>query len=118
MVVDGADYPWFSASCHLSGTEDKLIMADYLHDFTFSYREFFYEQERSGDMEAIRDAAQQGKTWRRAAFLEKLGTKFNQMVVSRKRGRPKKADKQVCPLFGSRRLDFMSFIWLRTSEQR
>ena len=61
MVADGADYPWSSASYHLSGTEDKTIMADYLHDSVFSYREFFYKQERAEDMEAIREAAQQGK---------------------------------------------------------
>ena len=45
MVVDGAAYPWSSAAYHLSGKEDKTVMADYLHDSVFSYREFFYKQE-------------------------------------------------------------------------
>jgi putative transposase len=93
MVADGADYPWSSGSYHLLGREDKTIKADYLHDSAFSYREFFYEQERSKDVEAIRDAAQQGKAWGRAAFLERLGNKLNRVVVPRKRGRPKKVDK-------------------------
>ncbi|MEA3360240.1 MAG: hypothetical protein U9R17_12675 [Thermodesulfobacteriota bacterium] len=93
LVVDGADYPWSSGSYHLLGKEDKTIKADYLHDSAFSYREFFYEQERSEDDEAIREAAQQGKACGRASFLERLGNKLNRVVVLRKRGRPKKADK-------------------------
>ena len=82
-----------SAAYHLSGKEDKTVMADYLHESVFSYREFFYEQERSGDIEAIREAAQQGKAWGRAVFLERLGSKLGRVVVPRKRGRPKKEEK-------------------------
>lgn len=95
MVEDGTAYPWSSAAYHLSRKEDKTVMADYLHDSVFSYREFFYEQERSGDIEAIREAEQQGKAWGRGVFLEKLGSKLGRVVVPRKRGRPKKEDKQV-----------------------
>ena len=75
------------------GTEDKTIMADYRHDSVFGYREFFYKQERAEDMEAIREAAQQGKALGRAAFLERLVSKLGRVVVPRKRGRPKKEDK-------------------------
>ena len=78
---------------HLSGKEDKIVMADHLHDSVLSYREFFYEQERSGDIEAIREAAQQGKAWGRAVFLERLGSKLGRVVVPRKRGRSKKEEK-------------------------
>ena len=80
MVADGSAYPWSSAAYHFSGKEDKTVMADYLHDSVFSYSEFFYEQKRTGDIEAIREAAQQGKAWGR-------------VVVPRKRGRSKKEDK-------------------------
>jgi len=68
-------------------------MADYLHDSGFSYREFFYEQERAEDMEAIRGAVQQGKAWGSAAFLERLGSKLNRVFVPRKRGRLEKENK-------------------------
>jgi len=93
MIADGAAYPWSSGPYHLLGREDKTIMADYLHDSAFSYRGFFYEEERSEDVEAIREATQQGKAWGRAAFLERLGNRLNRVVVPRKRGRPKKVEK-------------------------
>ncbi|MBW2029985.1 MAG: hypothetical protein JRJ31_13025 [Deltaproteobacteria bacterium] len=48
-------------------------MADYLHDFAFSYREFFYEEERSEDMEAIREATQQGKAWGEGGISGEVG---------------------------------------------
>ena len=44
-------------------------------------------------MEAIREAAQQGKALGRAAFLERLVSKLGRVVVPQKRGRPKKEDK-------------------------
>ena len=95
IVVDGSDYPWSSGSYHLLGRKDKIVMADFLHDSAFSYREFFYEQERLEEMEAIREAAQQGKVWGKAGFLERLGNELNRVVVPRKRGRPKEANKYV-----------------------
>lgn len=58
-------------------------MADYRHDSVFNYREFFSKQERSEDMEAIRDAA----------FPERLVSKLGKVVVPRKRVRPKKEDE-------------------------
>jgi hypothetical protein len=56
-----------SAAYHLLGTEDQTVMADYLDldGSTFSYRDFFHEQDGAGDLEAIREAAQQGKAWGR-----------------------------------------------------
>jgi|GEM_PF-3076214 len=53
----------------------------------------FYEQERSGDIEAIREAAQQGKAWGRGVFLERLASKLGRVVAPRKKGRPKKEEK-------------------------
>ena len=93
MVADAAAYPWSSAGYHLLGREDEMITADYLHDFAFSYRAFFYEEERTEDLKTIRIAAQQGKAWGRAAFLERLARSYNQVVVPRRRGRPKKENK-------------------------
>ena len=65
-------------------------MADHLHDSAFSYRKFFYEQERTEDVDEIRAAAQQGKAWGKAAFLERLATELNRVVAPRNRGRAKK----------------------------
>jgi putative transposase len=93
LVSDGAAYPWSSASYHLLGKENQTIMADCLHHSVFSYKEFFYEEERDEELEAIRTAAQQGKAWGRLAFLEKLADSLDRIVVPRKRGRPKKENK-------------------------
>lgn len=93
MVGDGTRYPWSSASYHLLGEKDEIIMADYRHNSPFSYKEFFYEQERNEDLEAIQDAAQQGKAWGKAAFLEELTSKLGEIVVPRKKGRPPKKNK-------------------------
>lgn len=93
MVADGAEYPRFGGSYHLSGREDKTMMSGNLRDSAFSQRTFFYEQERSGEMEAIRETAQQGKARGRTAFLERLGSRVHRVVVRRQRGRPKKAEK-------------------------
>ncbi len=79
MVADAAAYPWSSAAYHLLGTEDQTVMADYLH-----------EQDGAGDLEAIREATQQGKAWGRTLFLERLADELGKVVVPRKRGRPKK----------------------------
>ena len=97
IVVDGSDYPWSSGSYHLLGRKDKIVMADFLHDSAFSYREFFYEQERLEEMEAIREAAQQGKVWGKAGFLERLGNELNRVVVPRKRGRPRRSINRCDP---------------------
>ena len=90
MVADAAAYPWSSAAYHLLGTEDQTVMADYLHGSAFSYRDFFHEQDGAGDLEAIREATQQGKAWGRTLFLERLADELGKVVVPRKRGRPKK----------------------------
>ena len=62
-------------------------------DRLYSYKEFFYEEERHEELEAIRKAAQQGKAWGRLVFLEKLADSLDRIVVPRKRGRPKKENK-------------------------
>lgn len=89
MVRDGTHYPWSSASYHLFGKKDETIMADYHPNFKCNYREFFYEQERKEDLEAIQNAAQQGKAWGETTFLEDLTSKLGKVVVPRKKGRPK-----------------------------
>jgi len=76
-----------------TGSEDKIIMADHLHDSAFSYRKFSYEQGRTEDVDEIRAAAKQGKAWGKAASLERLATELNRVVAPRNRGRPKKENK-------------------------
>ena len=93
MVADAPDYPWSSAAYHLLGREDKMIMADYLHDSAFSYRAFFYEKGRPEDLKTIRTATQQGKAWGKATFLERLGRSYDRVVVPRRRGRPRNENK-------------------------
>ncbi|MBW2650129.1 MAG: transposase, partial [Deltaproteobacteria bacterium] len=77
LVSDGATYPWSSASYHLLGKENQTIMADCLHDSIFSYKRFFYEEEVTEDLEAIRTSAQQGKAWGKPAFLEELANSLD-----------------------------------------
>ncbi|MBW1936713.1 MAG: hypothetical protein JRI84_14410 [Deltaproteobacteria bacterium] len=36
MVEDAIDYPWSSAAYHLQGKEDRMILADCIHDSAFS----------------------------------------------------------------------------------
>jgi len=78
---------------HSLGKENQMIMADCLHRSFFTYKDFFYKEERAEDPETIRTAAQQGKAWGRMAFLEKLANSLNRVVVPQKRGRPKKENK-------------------------
>ena len=89
MVKDGTRYPWSSATYHLLGKKNETVMADYHPNFTCNYKDFFYEQERKEDLEAIQNAAQQGKAWGKATFLEELTSKLGKVVVPRKKGRPK-----------------------------
>jgi putative transposase len=86
LVSDGTTYKWSSARCHLFGKPDPQVTADYLHSSCFSYREFFYEQERDEDIDAIRTAAQQGRAWGRPVFLEKLAESLGRVVMPRPRG--------------------------------
>ena len=90
MVADAAAYPWSSAAYHLLGTEDQTVMADYLHGSTFSHRDFFHEQDRAGDLEAIREAAQQGKAWGRTLFLERVADELGKVVAPEKEGGQRK----------------------------
>jgi len=98
MVVNAAAYPWSSPPAyHLLGIEDQPVMADRLHRSAFSYRDFFHEQDGAGDLEAIREAAKQGKAWGKTLFLEKLANELGKVVVPRKRGRPKISNLGVTP---------------------
>jgi len=91
IVTDGADYTWSSAPYHLSGKEDSTITADGLYRSSFRYVDFFYQQDRSQDIDGIRTAVHQGKAWGRSGFLEKLGKSLDRIVIPRTRGRPRKA---------------------------
>ncbi|MBW2045185.1 MAG: hypothetical protein JRI96_09940 [Deltaproteobacteria bacterium] len=90
MVEDAIDYPWSSAAYHLQGKEDRMILADCIHDSAFSYKEFFYEDERMEDLKTIRIATKQGKAWGQEAFLKKLAHMYDRVVVPQTRGRPRK----------------------------
>jgi len=61
-------------------------MADHLHGSAFGYSDFFHEQDGTGDLEAMREAALQGKAWGRTLFLERLADELGKVVVPRKRG--------------------------------
>ena len=93
LVSDASAYAWSSARYHLLGQADKLITADYLHTSAFTYREFFYKEERPEDLQTIRLATQQGRAWGGTEFLEDLARICNRVVTPRRRGRPKKENK-------------------------
>jgi putative transposase len=93
VVSDGVLYPWSSASYHILGKVDPVVRVDLLHRATFGYREFFYQEEDSQDLDAIRTAVRQGKAWGRPAFLDELGNILGRVVTPRARGRPRKENK-------------------------
>ena len=93
VVSDAVGYPWSSASYHLSGKANPTVTADCLQRSVFRYKDFFYQEEKPEDLEAIRTATQQGKAWGKPAFLEKLAESLGRVVTPRTRGRPKKENK-------------------------
>ena len=96
MVADATRYPWSSAAYHVLGKKNGTIMADNFHDYNSAsnYKDFFYEQERVEEIEAIQEAAQQGKAWGKTAFLERLAEELGKAVAPRKKGRPRKKEEQ------------------------
>ena len=94
LVADAAEWPWSSATAHLSGRDDRLVRVAPILAMINDWRGFLDSAIREEETQALRDHGRTGHPLGSATFVERLEQAAGRLLRPRKPGRPAKLLKQ------------------------
>ena len=84
------DWQWGSAYRRTQGTpQEKALLSDTIIELPEDYLEWLNEKEDAGTLSRIRQSVSKGTPFGAAKWVERMVDKFDLLLTTRLRGRPK-----------------------------